>query len=134
MTVLRFVVPGVPPSVNSMYRRFTNRRGRRMNVIKREAEQWMELAAIKARLAAQKTGWQRTPAGTKVVVRLWFWWPNGQRRDTHNTLKGILDSWEGVLYEDDKDALPRIMDYGVDRKNPRIEVEVTLADEGRAAG
>ena len=105
-----------------------------MNVIKREAEQWMTLAAAKARVAANSCGWECASLGTKVVVRLWFWWPNGQRRDTHNTLKGVLDAWEGVLYEDDKDVLPRIMDFGVDRKNPRIEVEVTLADEGRAAG
>ena len=125
---LRVVLPGIPPSVNHMYRRFTYQ-GRTMDVITRHAKAWMEQAAWAARQAALESGWSLVPKGQKVVVKLWFWWPNRTRRDTHNALKALLDAWQGVLYEDDYWVLPRVMDFGVDRDNPRIEAEVEVMEE-----
>lgn len=125
---LRVVLPGIPPSVNHMYRRFTYG-GRTMDVITRHAKAWMEQAAWAARQAALESGWSLVPKGQKVVVKLWFWWPNRTRRDTHNALKALLDAWQGVLYEDDYWALPRVMDFGVDRDNPRIEAELEVMEE-----
>lgn len=128
MMTLRIVLPGTPPSVNHMYRRFTYG-GRTMDVITRRAQAWMEQAAWAARQAALESGWSLAPKGQKVVVRLWFWWPNRIRRDTHNTLKALLDAWEGILYADDYWVLPRVMDVRVDRDNPRIEAEVEVMEE-----
>lgn len=128
---LHFSVAGMPPSVNHMYRRFTDRRGRRRNVATAKAQEWMSQAAWAAKAAVLRDGWVCVPVGTKVIVRLWFYWPSRHRRDTHNTLKALLDSWEGILYEDDYWCLPRIMDFGVDRKNPRVEAEITLMEQGR---
>ena len=125
---LRIVLPGVPPSVNHMYRRFTYG-GRTMNVITRNAQAWMDSVRLAAKAAAVGAGWQLVPAGRKVVVRLWFYWPSRVRRDTHNALKALLDAWQGVLYEDDYWALPRVMDFGVVRDNPRIEAELEVMEE-----
>lgn len=129
---MRIVIPGVPPSVNHMYRRFTTKGGRTMNVTTKQAQAWMDVAALQAKMAANKSGWVCAPKGTKVVLRMWFWWPSRRRRDTHNATKGLLDALEGIVYEDDQYALPRIIDWGVDRANPRVEIEVELAEE--AAG
>jgi len=128
---LRIVLPGIPPSVNHMYRRFTYG-GRTMNVITRHAQAWMDSVRLAAKAAAVRAGWQLVPAGRKVVVRLWFYWPSRVRRDTHNTLKALLDAWQGVLYEDDYWVLPRVMDFSVDRDNPRIEAELEVLEEAVA--
>ena len=126
--VLRIVLPGIPPSVNHMYRRFTYQ-GRTMDVITRHAQAWMDSVRLAAKAAAVRAGWQLVPAGRKVVVQLWFYWPSRVRRDTHNTLKALLDAWQGVLYEDDYWVLPRVMDFRVDRDNPRIEAELEVMEE-----
>jgi len=61
-----------------------------------------------------------------VVLLLYFYFPNRRKKDTHNTLKVLMDSLEGILYEDDYWALPRIMDFGIDKDNPRLEVVAYL--------
>src|SRR5690606_25651134 len=63
-TTLRVVLPGIPPSVNHMYRRFTVG-GRTMDVITRHAKAWMEQAAWAARQAALESGWSLVPKGQK---------------------------------------------------------------------
>lgn len=128
--ILRFFIPGVPPSVNHMYRNFTHR-GRRMRVLTYKAEQWMREAKVapfvaEHRLSGDIGSLHMARKGEQVVLRLWFYWPDRRRRDTHNALKALLDAFEGVLYEDDKDVLPQIMGATVDRENPRIEVEVAV--------
>jgi len=122
---LRFSVP-VPPSVNHSYRRYTNKRGRTMNVLTNKAKTWQEEAHVIAQDAANRTGWV-CPMGSKVVVRLWFYWPDKRRRDPNNCHKLLADSLEGVCYDDDKWALLRDMDFTVDRDKPRVEVEVERA-------
>lgn len=130
---MRIVVPGIPPSVNHMYRRHTLKDGRRINVTTSKAKAWLDAASLCARVAANAASWECVPTGQKVIVRLWFYWPNRHRRDTHNTLKACLDAWQGVLYEDDQYALPRIMDWQIDKQNPRIEAEIVLYEEAKTA-
>ena len=60
----------------------------------------------------------------KCYMDLWFYFPDKRRRDTHNCLKILLDSLEGIIYEDDKMVLPRIQDFQIDKKNPRVEIEI----------
>ncbi|MBE3589992.1 MAG: RusA family crossover junction endodeoxyribonuclease [Firmicutes bacterium] len=130
--MMRVVVPGVPPSVNHMYRRFTVR-GRTMDVITREAQAWMQEVRTLAAGACTHAMWRCRPRGSKVRVRIWYYWPDRRRRDTHNTLKALLDALEGIAYEDDRDALPQVMDYAVDRGNPRIEMLIDdLPEEATA--
>jgi crossover junction endodeoxyribonuclease RusA len=121
----RLILPGTAPSVNHMYQ--NAKVGRRtIKVLKPKARAWFEETTLHANLWRTKNKWPT--ANGKVIVRLWYYFPDARRRDTHNTLKALLDALEdGLIYEDDKLALPRIMDYEIDRKNPRIEIEFEVA-------
>lgn len=121
----RLILPGIAPSVNHMYQ--NARVGRRtIKVLKPKARAWFEETTLLANLWRTKNKWPT--AKGKVIVRLWYYFPDSRRRDTHNTLKALLDALEdGLIYEDDKLALPQIMDYEIDRKNPRIEIEFEMA-------
>lgn len=56
-----------------------------------------------------------------------YFFPDARRRDTHNTFKILFDAIErGGLYKDDKDILPRVMDFEIDRENPRVELKFYL--------
>jgi crossover junction endodeoxyribonuclease RusA len=117
---MRLIIPGTAPSVNHLYRNHTIN-GRRMRVITKEGQQWIDAAILYAKQWQRKSGWNK--ASGKVVMRLWYYFPDKRRRDTHNTLKGLLDALEEAgLYDDDKMVLPRIMDFEVDRLNPRVEI------------
>lgn len=96
---------------------------RRIKVLSKRAEQYQTVAISSANLWRNKVGW-KTPKG-KVIVKLWYYWPDNAKRDTHNTLKLLLDCLEEAqIYANDRFALPRIMDYDVDKLNPRIEIEI----------
>ena len=114
----RLIIPGVPPSVNHMY--VNGHKGRR--VLTAVAETWKTDITVRAIEWRRKNNW-KTAKG-KTIVRLWYFWPDNRKRDTHNTLKLMLDCFEDALiYTNDKYALPQVMDYDVDRENPRVEVE-----------
>lgn len=117
----RLTLPGTVPSVNHMYIN-ANVKGRRMKILKPQAKAWVEDAIYRARHWQQDNAW--STAKGKVIVRLWFHFPDKRRRDTHNGLKLLLDALEDAgIYEDDKLALPQIMDFQYDKQNPRIEIE-----------
>ena len=66
----------------------------------------------------------------KIVCKMWYFFPDNRRRDTHNTLKLLLDSIErGGLYSDDRYVLPQIMDWQVDKENPIVEMEFEYKEE-----
>ncbi|WP_068505906.1 RusA family crossover junction endodeoxyribonuclease [Paenibacillus kribbensis] len=117
----RLILPGLAPSVNHMYRNAMVR-GRRLRIKTKVAEQWFSDTILRAKVWQRKNEW--STATGKVAVRLWFYFPDKRRRDTHNALKALLDALEDAgMYEDDKMALPQIIDFEIDRKNPRIEIE-----------
>jgi crossover junction endodeoxyribonuclease RusA len=123
----RLILKGLPPSVNHQYRNAMVR-GRRIRVLTKDASAWMDYSVITAISWKNVNKW-RTAQG-KVIVRLWFFFPDNRKRDTHNTLKIIMDALEDAkIYENDKTALPQIMDYQVDRQNPRVEIELELIEE-----
>ncbi|WP_041695234.1 RusA family crossover junction endodeoxyribonuclease [Alicyclobacillus acidocaldarius] len=125
----RLVLP-LPPSVNHAYRNFVHpRTGRRMRVLSHEAERFKRDAAWLAREWVQRTGWCVPPPGTKVVLRIWYYWSNRRRTDTNNRNKVLLDALEGVLYVDDRWVLVREMDFEIDKANPRIEIELEALSE-----
>ena len=62
--------------------------------------------------------------GKKVIVRIWVFWKSNQRRDTDNIMKLLLDAMKEIAFWDDRMALPQVMDFAVDKENPRIEVEL----------
>ncbi len=82
-------------------------------------------AALKAKVASRNANW-KIVNGRKVVLLLYFFFPSKRKKDTHNTLKVLMDSLEGILYEDDYWALPRIKDFDIDKDNPRLEIVAYL--------
>lgn len=97
--------------------------GRRfVKVLSKSAKSWFEDAVILTGVWRQKNKWQTCQY--KTIVNLWYYFPDRRIRDTHNTLKILLDALEdGEIYVNDRWALPRIMDFEIDKKNPRVEIE-----------
>lgn len=128
---MRLVIPGTAPSVNHMYENrampYRDKHGkprmRRIKVLSTAAEQYQNLAVSLANLWRNENKWK--PPDGKVIVNLWYYWPDNRKRDTHNTLKLLLDCLEAAqIYTNDRYALPRIMDFEIDKANPRVEVEI----------
>lgn len=119
----RLILP-LPPSVNHAYRNFTTPQKRRMRVLTSKAKAFKEEAEWRTKAWMQKTGWIMPNSGKKVIVRIWVFWKSNQRRDTDNIMKLLLDSMKEIAFWDDRMVLPRVMDFAVDKGNPRIEVEL----------
>jgi crossover junction endodeoxyribonuclease RusA len=109
----------IPPSVNHTY--FTAKNGQR--ILTTDAKHWILGAQSRAMERVVLDHWEMT-TGEKVIVEMWCYWPDKRRRDTHNLDKLLLDSLEGVVFDDDKWALPRWMDFSVDKENPRVELAI----------
>jgi crossover junction endodeoxyribonuclease RusA len=94
-------------------------------VLSSSAKHWLKDAVEKTKIWKEETGWET--CYNKTIVYAWFYFPDHRRRDTHNTLKILLDALQdGGIYDDDKYALPRIMDYTVDKSQPRVELEFKI--------
>lgn len=110
---MRKVTLPLPPSVNHTYIRTKNG-----SALTQKARDWKELAAWEAKTTLR--GWKI--ADQKVILEIWIYWGSRRRRDCDNLLKLLQDCLQGVVYTDDKWALPRVMDWDIDSDNPRIEV------------
>lgn len=118
----RLVIAGTIPSVNHMYRNVYVK-GRAIKVYSAKSRKWFDEAVIQATEWRLQNKWQTSK--DKVIVKIWFYYPNAIKRDTHNGLKILLDALEDArIYENDKTALPHVMDYVIDRRRPRVEIEL----------
>lgn len=117
--VFRATLP-IPPSVNHCYVR-RRVRGRLMNVLSKQASDWIENARASCSESADAIGWTQKN-DTKMVVELRVYWPDRRRRDMHNLHKLLADALEGFVGSDDRWFLMRDMDFSVNRDNPRVEV------------
>jgi crossover junction endodeoxyribonuclease RusA len=118
----------IPVSQNHCYmRRYKGyvkngrKKRRAMNVLTPKAAAWMEKAKDECVAAMKECRW--TPIiDQKVVVEMVVYWPDRRRRDAHNLSKLLCDCLEGCVANDDRYFLLRVMDYGYDKGNPRVEV------------
>ena len=111
----------LPPSVNHMY--INGRIGHRLSrILSKSAKMWFEDTVIKTAEWKNKNDWKT--AHHKTIVRLWYYFPDYRRRDTHNTIKILMDALEDAqIHVDDRWALPQIQDFEIDKTNPRVEIE-----------
>jgi crossover junction endodeoxyribonuclease RusA len=116
------LILNMPPSVNHMYvNAYTKRKT--MRVLSTIAKDWKIECVEKTGVWMQNNAWE-TATG-KVILNLYYYFPDQRKRDTHNTLKLMLDGLEDAgLYENDYYALPRVINFWIDKKNPRVEIEV----------
>jgi len=118
---MRLITP-IPPSVNHAY---FYRGGKKIKNTK--ARNFDEEVILLTRQYVKKV--KKFPDKKKIICKLWYFFPDARRRDTHNTLKLLLDAVEkGGLYKDDKYVLPQIQDFCIDRDDPRVELEFKLMD------
>lgn len=96
--------------------------GRLMKILTKQAKIWLDDTVIKATIWRKETNWETSHH--KTIVKLWYYFPDNRRRDTHNTLKILMDALEDAqIYIDDRWALPQIQNFGIDKSNPRLEIE-----------
>lgn len=101
---------------------FTTKYGKRIRTAKAKA--WFEAAEELTRKAIENQGWKKTE-GQKVVVNVLTMWGDNRRRDTNNLSKSLADMLEHAgVYDDDRYALMRYIDFGVDKENPRVEMVI----------
>lgn len=117
--VLHLVIPSVP-SVNSMY--MNTKFGKRVRT--KKAKAWFAEAEEIVRKAMKRQHW-KTTHGEKVVVDVLTLFPDGRKRDVNNSSKALCDMLEHAeVYDNDRYALIRYIDYDIDREHPRVEIIV----------
>lgn len=104
-----------PVSANRYWRNF---RGRM--VVSAEAKAYKEQVAWIARAA----GVELIDGDVSVTMRVYR---QAKRGDLDNTAKVLLDSLNGIAYADDSQIVRIVAERYDDKKNPRVEVEVTPA-------
>lgn len=110
-----------PPSLNRMWRTF---RGRML--LSRDGRLY-RASAVSATLQSQPLVYGAHPV--EIDIRAWL--PDNRRRDADNLLKAPLDALvaSGVIEDDSQVVSLSIRKAGVDRRNPRLEVTVTYAED-----
>lgn len=133
---MKLIIQGTAPSVNHMYEnresRYRNKQGkpkmRRIRVLSDAAANYKTYGEILTTSWINKNKWHK--ADGKVIVNLWYYLPDNVKRDTHNGLKLLLDIFENAgVYTNDYYALPRVIDFEIDKKDPRIEIEFIKVTE-----
>lgn len=67
----------------------------------------------------------KEPIKGGVVVSLFFYFGDKRRRDVSNHEKLLGDSMNKIVFDDDSQIIKMILERSYDKKNPRVEVEVT---------
>lgn len=84
-------------------------------------------AKASASMLAFKAAYEQSPAllDDPFEITMNFWVKDRRKRDLTNLFKLIMDSMTGSIYTDDKWAYDGHWHHrGIDRKNPRVEIEV----------
>ena len=121
---LRITLP-IPPSVNHMYHN-TRSGGKRLT---RKAEDYIRDSRAIINQAIEEQRWIKQDKATWYYIDLTFFMPDRRIRDSHNCLKLLLDVMQGIVFDNDYYAMPRIQSVEYDKENPRLEVCVFAQSE-----
>lgn len=116
-----FTVPGDP--VPSERVRVT----KRGTFIPRRTLEWEGIVrwhAVKARV-------RPIPGPVRIVTR--FYRATARRCDIDNLSKSVWDALTGTAWEDDSQIVSVVATKAVDRKSPRVEVEIEALSESEEA-
>lgn len=106
-----------PPSANRYWRNY-----RGMTVKSDQARQYQEQAGW----IAKSQGVQ--PLTGDIAVRIDVYRP-AQRGDLDNSIKVLLDSLNGIAYQDDNQIVKIIAQRFNDKRNPRAEITISSCTE-----
>ncbi|MCD7910906.1 RusA family crossover junction endodeoxyribonuclease [Bacillus velezensis] len=118
---------GIYPSVNHIYERMNKGRQKLTKPAQNLKERWEAAAS----LWVNKVGWEQTK-NEKVVVELTAYFPSDNiRRDTNNVFKLMMDAFSEIIYDDDVNVLPRVMDFQKVKENedPYFKLDIYLKSE-----
>ena len=124
MNEINLVLPSVP-SLNHVYRNVKIN----LRIMTPIGKAWKENVQWIAATERTKQRWEFS-SNEKLVMELEIFWPDRRRRDADNCLKLLADSLEGILFEDDKWILPRVINWDVDKEAPRVEVKIYKLNHG----
>lgn len=72
-----------------------------------------------------RSQWHTEPLSTPLAVTLRQYFGDKHRRDVDAYIKIILDSMEGIVYDNDCQIQRLMAEKFYDKDNPRTEVEIT---------
>jgi len=104
MATMIIEIPALPPSVNHYFKRSRNGR----LYLDAEARAFVEMAQLIAKQAAKKARYKIIPAGKFFYLVIGFEFANRRFADPNNMLKILIDALQGILFENDKWALPMV--------------------------
>lgn len=108
---LRIDIDKIPVSVNAMYQRAKLSSGKQGMFMSKRAKEYKELLAWKAKETAIKNKWKLFTEERFFFVDLYYIFKSKKKFiDPNNSHKIVLDSLEGIVYENDKWALTRDME------------------------
>lgn len=111
----------VPPSVNHLHYN-TRGGGKRLTA---KAQHYIRDSRALINQAVEDQFWIKQGKGVWLYIDMVFYFPDRRIRDSHNCLKLLLDVMEGIVYDNDYIALPRIQSVEYDKENPRVELRVS---------
>lgn len=113
---LKLVLP-IGPSVNHAYK-FV--RGKRFMTA--QAKEY--IALVHRVVTEEKTVQCYKPEkdGVWLVCEITYYYPDRRQRDSHNLIKILMDSLEGVAFNNDRYVMIREQDVLYDKENPRLEL------------
>ncbi|APT75048.1 hypothetical protein LN42_01880 [Marinitoga sp. 1137] len=99
MTLL-IELEGIPPSVNHAYKKRGKGYGMFMS---KTAKEFKEYASYVAYQAMKKQKWTKIPRDENFYrMEIHFHFKNRKHPDPNNLLKVLIDSFEGIVFENDK--------------------------------
>lgn len=125
MRTATITVPGTPPSPN----RLLGQHWRAVRGPDGAGSEWHDRAAIAVAVARTRGTWDGLPF-ERAAVTYRFWLPDRRRHDPDNLVSGMKAALDalvpGVLPDDGWRYVPVLAAEvaGVDRQNPRVEIEV----------
>ena len=131
-----FIIPG-PPVGKQRHRNGNVSYAKRIPIIYTpkktvEYEKHVGICAWEARIKSNSNIWP-TPKGLELVAEICIHYgkTRGRKPDKDNVVKSVLDGMEGVLYENDKDIIPRVMKITYRNNKPYVKVRLCEAILGQ---
>jgi len=124
--MIQVIVPGNPRSDNHLY----NHRAFGKRVIRYMTKVGKDYKKLAASIAKEKYPLlSEHPTDKELFVRIEVYFGDKRKRDIQGHLKALIDSFEGLLYENDTQIIELHAKKHYDKENPRSEFSMWRMDE-----
>ena len=115
---MTIILTGEPRSTSTIYK-YHCKFGFPSGYMSKEGKDLKESYQLEA-----KSQWKDKPMEGSLIVELKLFFKKGGKHDIDNFSKIILDSLNGIVYEDDGQIEQMTVTKFIDKNNPRAEIEV----------